>query len=114
MAGGFPSDTPLLRLGEDDNAAMFTPVLLSVFSGTSASLGLSFSGPSFFVGPFFLEADFALFLDLEDDVVEVDLSSPLVLLIASFSCFTLGVGASKTLLGSVLASLTTLVVLGLG
>lgn len=66
-AAGFPGGgTKPPVLGDDDMAAILTPVLLAGFES---------SAPSFFF-------DLTLFFDFEEDVVEVDLSS-LVLLAAS-------------------------------
>ena len=64
-------------LGDDDMAAILTPVLLAGLDSVAFS---SFASvPSFFAGPCFFDL---LFFDLEEEVVEVDLSS-LVLLAAS-------------------------------
>jgi len=71
-AAGFPGGgTKPPVLGDDDMAAILTPVLLAGFES---------SVPSFFPGICFF--DLTLFFDFEEEVVEVDLSS-LVLLAAS-------------------------------
>lgn len=93
--------------GADDIAAMLTPVLLAV---------LSFScprAPSFFAESCLLEDDLPLFLDLEEDVVEVDLSS-LALLAESLFAFGFAFIASVGALARALASLPlgALMVLG--
>jgi len=64
--------TPAPVLGDNDRAAMLTPVLLAGFAVDSFAFS-SFLGTCF---------DLLLFFDLEEDVVEVDLSS-LTLLDAS-------------------------------
>ena len=74
---GFPgggTEPPVL--GEDDMAAMLTPVLLAGFTGEP----FAFVSSSFFACCFF---DLALLFDLEEEVVDVDLSS-LALLAVSF------------------------------
>jgi len=71
-AAEFGGGTPVPVLGDDDKAAMLTPVLLAGFAGDSFAFS-SFLGPCF---------DLLLFFDLDEEVVDVDLSS-LTLLEAS-------------------------------
>lgn len=71
-AAGFPGGgTKPPVLGDDDMAAILTPVLLAGFESSVRSF---FPGTCFF--------DLTLFFDFEEELVEVDLSS-LVLLAAS-------------------------------
>ncbi len=78
---GFPGGgTKPPVFGDDDMAAILTPVLLTGFAGESFAFVSSFSCPSFFACCFF---DLELLFDFEEEVVEVDLSS-LALLAVSF------------------------------
>ena len=109
-AGGFPragGTVPLPVLGDDDKAAMLTPVLLA-----------GFFDDSFAVSSFFDEScfDFPLFPDLEEDVVEVDLSS-LALLAASLFEVTLArcaAFAARALASLALGDLIVLATVGDG
>jgi len=69
-------DGAILPALEEDNAAIFTPVLLVFFTNGNSSL--TFSCPcvsTFFAGTCLFEDDLLLFFDFEEDVLEVDLSS---------------------------------------
>lgn len=99
QADGDGAPLPVL---EDDNAAMLTPVLLDLTS-CSSSLTLSCScATDFLEAPCFFEDDLLLFLDFEEDVVEVDLSS-LALLDTSLLAFAFVVGSGFTFRASAAA-----------
>jgi len=92
-----------LPLLEDDKAAMLTPVLLAIFTEDSSSLTLSCPcDTDFFEGPCLFEDDLPLFLDFEEDVVEVDLSS-LALLETSLLAFAFIIDPGLTFMASAAA-----------